>query len=248
MNILPLILATENNPVDLVQGVGTDFTIPMGQSTFSEMFDETLKVMEKELSRFITLEMTEEEKTSARTFFYERSEIPGVVMSVDGSHIRILAPTEDRVSYFNRKGFYSLNVLMICDHRKRIRFVDARFKGSNHDSCIFSISPAYAYFEQKWRSGDRMFKLLGDSAYPAKPWQGNAAANTPEATFNQRHAKARSVIENAFGVLKGKFRCLLGERLLRYAPPKCVHIINVCCALHNLCIMYNGAEEEQYEE
>ncbi|XP_052889214.1 putative nuclease HARBI1 [Anopheles moucheti] len=229
------------------QGVGNDFTVPMAQSTFSEVLDETLRAMEKELARYISLEMTENEKSDAVNYFYQKSGITGVVMCVDGSHVRILAPHDNPAAYYNRKGYYSLNVLMICDNRKLIRFVDARFSGSNHDSCIFSMSPAYGFFEQKWRNGDRMFKLLGGSAYPAKPWlikpHRNATPNSPEANFNQRLSKARTVIENTFGVLKGKFRCILGERLLRYAPSKCARIINVCCALHNLCIIYNIPEE-----
>ncbi|XP_040159184.1 putative nuclease HARBI1 [Anopheles arabiensis] len=227
-------------------GVGNDFTIPMAQSTFSEVLHETLRAMQTKLLKYITLQMSEVEKTEARNYFYQKSGIPGVVMCIDGSHIRILAPNGDRVPYYYRKGYYSLNALMICDNRKLIRFVDARFSGSNHDSCIFSMSPAFKFFERKWRDGDKMFKLLGDSAYPAKPWlikpYINAAPNSPETNFNQRHAQARAVIENAFGVLKGKFRCLLGERLLRYSPSKCVRIINVSCALHNLCIMNNMPE------
>ena len=57
-------------------GVGNDFTIPMAQSTFSEVF-------------------------------YQKSGIPDVVMCIDGSHIRILAPNGDRGPYYNRKGYYS---------------------------------------------------------------------------------------------------------------------------------------------
>ncbi|XP_040172485.1 putative nuclease HARBI1 [Anopheles arabiensis] len=142
-------------------GVGNDFTVPMGQSTFSEMFDETLRALENELKRHITLEMTEEEQMEARRFFYGKSGIAGAVMAVDGTHIRMIAPTEDSVIYFNRKGFYSLNALLICDHKHIIRYVNAKYSGSNHDAFIFDNSPAKSFFEQKWRNGERMFKLLG---------------------------------------------------------------------------------------
>uniref|UniRef100_A0A182PWY8 DDE Tnp4 domain-containing protein n=1 Tax=Anopheles epiroticus TaxID=199890 RepID=A0A182PWY8_9DIPT len=141
------------------QGVGNDFTIPMRLSTFSEVLDETLKVMEKCLSQNISLEMNEEEKTDSRNYFYQKSGITGVVGCIDGSHVRILAPHANPVVYYNRKGYYSLNVLMVSD-----------------------------------------------SAYPTKPWlikpHRNAAPNSPEAIFNQHLAKARAVIENAFGILK----------------------------------------------
>lgn len=35
---------------------------------------------------------------------------PGVIGVIDGSHIRIDTPSEDPVSYFNKKKFYSIHV------------------------------------------------------------------------------------------------------------------------------------------
>ncbi|XP_049301680.1 putative nuclease HARBI1 [Anopheles funestus] len=230
------------------QGVGNDFTVPMGQSTFSEIFDETVRVMERELKECITLEMTELEKQEARRFFYSKSGIPGVVMAADGTHIRMVAPNENAVLYFNRKGFYSLNALLICDHRNLIRYVNAKYSGSNHDAFIFEESPANLFFEERWREGDRQCKILGDSAYPSKPWLlrpfANSQPNSVEAEYNFKHAKARVIIEKTIGMLKGRFRCINGERQLHYTPTKCVRIVNVCCALHNLCIINRITELE----
>ncbi|XP_058122884.1 putative nuclease HARBI1 [Anopheles ziemanni] len=123
------------------QGVGIDFTVAIGQSTFSDIFHETLCALEKEIGNEDTLEMTEGEKTAARRYFYEKSEIPGVVMCVDGTHIRITAPKQNKESFYNRKGFYSMNAMMLYDHRKLIRFVNAKFHGSHHDSFVYSNSP-----------------------------------------------------------------------------------------------------------
>ncbi|XP_035895720.1 putative nuclease HARBI1 [Anopheles stephensi] len=196
----------------------------IGQSTFSETLDQTLSALERELAYAIDINMTEDEKSDARQYFYAKLPVPGVVACIDGTHIRIVAPRDDPIHYNNRKGFYSLNVLMICDHRQKIRFVDARFSGSDHDSYIFNSSPISSFLEEKWRSGDQMFKILGDSAYPSQPWlikpHRNAESNTTEALFNEQHAKARAIVERTFGVLKGRFRCINGERQLHYAPNK----------------------------
>lgn len=35
---------------------------------------------------------------------------PYVVGCVDGTHLKILKPKEDAISYYNRKGFYSVNM------------------------------------------------------------------------------------------------------------------------------------------
>ncbi|XP_058122783.1 putative nuclease HARBI1 [Anopheles ziemanni] len=222
------------------QSVANDFAVPIGQSTFLKVLEQTLNVLESKLAHLISLEMTEDEKSEARRYFFEKMGIPGVVMCVDGSHIKIIPPHEDPVLYYNRKGFYSLNALMICDHSKKIRYVNARFSGSNHDSFIFNNSTCMGFFEDKWRNGERMFKLLGDSAYASKPWLikpfRNPDPDTPESSFNLKHSRGRSIIEQTFGSLKNRFRCILGARQLHYAPPKCVKIVNVCCALHNLCI------------
>ena len=36
---------------------------------------------------------------------------------IDGTHVRILAPSENEPDYVNRKGFHSINVQAICDYR-----------------------------------------------------------------------------------------------------------------------------------
>ncbi|KAG5862405.1 hypothetical protein JTB14_030916 [Gonioctena quinquepunctata] len=64
----------------------------------------------------------------------------------------------------------------------------------------------------------------------------NAAEGTTEMRHNFRHASARNVIERCNGVLKNRFRCLLGERKLRYDPEKVGTIVVACCVLHNICV------------
>lgn len=59
-----------------------------------------------------------------------------------------------------------------------------------------------------------------------------------EELFNKVHSKARSVVERTIGILKGRWRCLLGERKLRISPEKTTTVVNVCSALHNVCIHY----------
>lgn len=62
---------------------------------------------------------------------------------------------------------------------------------------------------------------------------------SPEMRFNEVHSKCRNIIERTNGVLKNRWRCLLGARELYYTPEKAAKVVNICCALHNICIYYN---------
>lgn len=84
----------------------------------------------------------------------------------------------------------------------------------------------------------------GDSGYPLRPWLvtpflPEPAAGTAEFRFNQRIRAIRVQIEQCFGLLKNRFRCLLKDRVLHYAPTTAAKIINSCVVLHNLCLDNN---------
>lgn len=88
--------------------------------------------------------------------------------------------------------------------------------------------------------GDRNSWLLGDSGYPQKPFLMTpvvgAIPGTPEFCYTSRHIRGRNCVERCIGVLKARFRCLLGERKLRYDPDTVGQIISACAILHNMCI------------
>ena len=83
--------------------------------------------------------------------------------------------------------------------------------------------------------------LLGDSAYPLNSWLMKPFPQSPHLsrqhkTFNQRLSHARVVVENAFGRLEGRWRCLLkANESDTLNMPK---IVSCCVVLHNICEMF----------
>ena len=88
--------------------------------------------------------------------------------------------------------------------------------------------------------------VLGDSAYPLLSWLmvpfQDAVLTTEEQQFNKLHSSSRMIIENAFGLLKGRFRVLLKQVELETSNVDQVTL--TCCTLHNYCIK----EKEEYPE
>lgn len=74
-----------------------------------------------------------------------------------------------------------------------------------------------------------------------------------ERAFNRRICSIRSLIERVIGVLKIRFRCLLGERQLRYNQTKVGQIVYACATMHNFLIskrfdIMHGINENEVAE
>ncbi|XP_067636587.1 uncharacterized protein [Eurosta solidaginis] len=85
--------------------VGKDYMLGMAQSTVSKVFSELLEIMERELcEKWINLKMNDEEQMESRNYFFNKSKIPGIVMCIDGTHVRIAKPSgANSHLFYNRK-------------------------------------------------------------------------------------------------------------------------------------------------
>ncbi|CAG9129813.1 unnamed protein product [Plutella xylostella] len=115
----------------------------------------------------------------------------------------------------------------VCDSDCRITNINPKYGGATHDCFVLSNSQV----------------STGDSGYPQRLMTpiNDAADDSPEAKYNHLHlhGKARVLIENTFGRLKNRWRCLNKDRTLHslhYAPEKCAKIITACAVLHNIAI------------
>ncbi len=114
--------------------------------------------------------------------------------------------------------------------------------GSTHDSRILTNSNLYDKFNNQSNLVTTPFNnkyILGDGRYPNLSWLIVPYKNvgrqlTQEQTyFNLKHLQTRIKVEQAFGLLKSRWRCLLHNLEVSFEIVS--HIITACCILHNIC-------------
>ncbi|KAM9364221.1 uncharacterized protein KZ484_010498 isoform 2-T4 [Pholidichthys leucotaenia] len=178
--------------------------------------------------------------------------LPLCVGAIDGSHIPIIAPEECHTDYFNRKGWHSIILQGVVDGKGLFWNVFAGLPGSMHDARVLRLS-------RLWELATRGnlfppirnigalctgYYILGDSAYPLqnwllKPFHDSGRLTEEQHTFNQTISRVRVNVENAFGRLKGRWRCLLKRNDCDIELVK--SMVVTCCALHNLCETHGEA-------
>ncbi|CAH2090586.1 unnamed protein product [Euphydryas editha] len=191
------------------------------------------------IKRWITFPQTPQERSRIKEQFQRKFNLPGVIGCIDCTHISIVKPTDSEHLFYNRKGYHSLNIQMICDHNLLILNVNSKFGGATHDSHIWSASEIEPYMRRLHESGEHVW-LLGDSGYPQRPWLMtpilNALPGSQEEIYTSRHVQARNCIERCYGLLKSRWRCLLKDRTLHYHPYVASKISLACCVLHNIAV------------
>lgn len=96
------------------RGVGQDFLLAMSQPTVSAVIAETLDVLERiKCAEEIHFKMTDAEKTKSKQHFYGKYGFPGIIGCVDGTHVAIIRPTDNEHHFFNRKGWHSINAMVV---------------------------------------------------------------------------------------------------------------------------------------
>lgn len=71
-----------------------------------------------------------------------------VIGAIDGTHISIKAPAQNPENYVNRKGYHSIVLQAICDHRMKFTDCYIGWPGSVHDSHIFTNSDIFYKIEE----------------------------------------------------------------------------------------------------
>lgn len=112
-----------------------------GQTTVSNCISKFTAALLQYKDIFINLPLTGDELDQISSQFEQLTGFPGVILTLDGTHVRIQQPGGERgLAYYNRKGYCSINTLVASDANSVFKHVDATMVGSAHDSRIFRQS------------------------------------------------------------------------------------------------------------
>ena len=85
--------------------------------TVSRIVSRVSTALAQKQKQFIRWTSTAAERQEIKQGFFEKGGFPGVIGCIDGTHVRIQGPSAHESDCVNRKGFHSINVQAICDHK-----------------------------------------------------------------------------------------------------------------------------------
>lgn len=147
--------------------------------------------------------------------------------------------------FHNGKGYYSLNLFSVVDHKLTFRYFTARHCGSALDAKIFNESRLRTLLFQRFNP-QKPLALIGDKGYGCEdimltPYKDSKITQESDyykrkmIAYNKSLSKVRVGVERAFGVLKKRFPVLLYQ--LRNPEIESIQtIIASVIVLHNFLI------------
>lgn len=166
--------------------------------------------------------------------FYDIANFPNVFGTIGGTITPIKAPSIDEHLYVCRKGYHALNVQCIATASLKFSNVVATWPGNTHDAFIWSNSAICDDFENHVITGGY---LLGDSAYPLKPYLLTPLADPTDGAqrqYNRAHKKTRCFFQKEYMECgKSRFRCLhKSGGCMMFNPERWVKVIVHCNFAH----------------
>ena len=222
----------------------------VGSSTCHAICQEFEATLCNIRGRYIKFPYTRNEAQRIINDFQELNGIPQIVGIVDGSHIPIIAPNENKEDYFNRKHHYSVNLMGIVDSKQKFLYASVGYPGSIHDSRVLQLSSVYNGIE----NGDLLSnpivrisglnikpQIIGDSAFPDRSWilkpYSDINLTPTERQFSKKLCGIREIIEQAFGMLKSRQRILFKKNEQKLE--NVTRTVTAAVVMHNFCLQ-NG--------
>ena len=167
-----------------------------------------------------------------------------MVGPIDGKHVVIEAPAKPGTLYHYYKRTFSIVLLVVCDAKYNFTLVDVGQFGSNNDCGVLAQSKISSAFkkntlnlpESQVLPGTNLnipYFLVGDEVFPLKPWllRPYPGRLLQLLIYNYRHSRARRVTENAFGILRDRWRIF--NHPIKASVQNTERYVMVCLCLHN---------------
>lgn len=209
----------------------------------------TAAILQRLYCRFVSLPCGARLDDTVRAFRERR--YPQCAGAIGITHIPISTPREHPEHYLNKQGWHSVILQAVVDQHLCFTDVYAGWQGSSNSAAVLSSSDLYLKAEERadgylfprqrmllWDSLEIPIHLIGDASFPLKPWLMKGYSEEHSLSPEQRHfsftlASARSVVDDAFLRLKGRFRCLLKKSDVNVSFMS--QVVAACCVLHNIC-------------
>ena len=212
------------------------------------IFNKTSRAIVYHLyDEFVKLPATEDEWQEEMKGFLENYGFP-CSAAWDGFHIYVSTRIKQ---YYSFKKRYTVTNMGLVSYNKRFLYAAVGAPGSTHDARILKNCSLYKKIIDGDIIPDKVVELdnygavpfvtIGDSAFPKHSWLIKAYDEntliTKEKYFNKYLYKARVVTENAYGMMKGRWRFSHKKTECRISNIR--YIILAIIALHNICIDFN---------
>ncbi|XP_042978583.1 protein ALP1-like [Carya illinoinensis] len=208
---------------------------------------------------FIKIPVSRRRLIETTQAFEELTSLPNMCGAIDGSPIKLHSLPIDpnlAANYKCRYGYSSVQLQVVADHKKIFWDVCVKAPGATDDATHFRDSLLY----NRLTSGDIVWEkvinvrghnvrpyIVGDWSYPLMsflltPFSPNGMGAPAQNLFDGMLMKGRSVVVEAIGLLKGRWKILQDLNVgLSHAPQTIV----ACCVLHNLCQIAREPEPEE---
>ncbi|OXA55620.1 putative nuclease HARBI1 [Folsomia candida] len=210
---------THSRPISVEEKLGITLSYRISPSSVSKILREVLQTIVKIFGHIHLPPPTTDQWITNEIGFRTRWNFPNCVGAVDGKHCRIQAPNFSGSTYHNYKGFFSIVLMAVVDHKYKFSAVDIGASGSQSDGGVFGRSEIGKRLENG-KLGLPEPKIVGphlqphvivaDDAFALKPYMmkpfPGKFLTLERRIYNYRLSRARNVSENAFGMLAARWR------------------------------------------
>ena len=179
--------------------------------------------------------------------FQDKWNMPHALGALDGKHVAIKKPNNSGSIYYNYKGFFSIVLMALVDADYKFVWIDIGGVGGQSDAQIFNESDLKDAMDRRsinFPPADPLpgwvhlipYFILGDDAFALRPNLMKPYSHKDQdpdcQVASYRISRARRVVENAFGILANRWRCI---RYTMELKPENVQLVVECAVvLHNL--------------